>query len=657
MERLPLRVLGLGAFGLLSAQEPLESDSEVLKTMQALLATEVDVSSARSLNLFDTPSTVSFVDRDFLMRYGVRTLAEAVELVAGLSVVRSGLRTDLATSRGVLQENYANRVLLLIDGVGTWMALSGDPVLSRVDIHDVERIEILKGPASVLYGSNAYAGAINVVLRRAGRTEAEVRGDLSSAGGHALGGSQSLQRGDAKGLFTFSATRDVGNTQAFLGEDAVPFTLADFRENRNLNLSLATLGHSLLFNTFETRYPHLGNAIRRSGGGGKTWVETGYLFKYGYQGRLGEHLTWNASAVQDQGRRAFDSSLDGSLAYRIQVYRRNVGLGLAGERGADFDWQVGLQQELRKSLYDQAYDPRTGQTLNDSGLLNRGVGEFSAFAQTTLSARAWSLFLGTRYTKNDNFGSNVASRATLLYRLAPRQSLKLIWGQSYRSPTLLEQYLVLPGVLIGNPAVGPETSDSVEVEYLVARGAWYFQGQAYWMKLKDKLIRSRRYPVFSGDPTDITVTYINGATFETAGLEAEIKYQPSPAFDAFLNLNYIHGTTGDALPNLRGSNYAFVPMGFLKAGVSRSWGPCTASLIGLFQTRASGPLAPLPSWASMGLHLGFAQRFDPARLHHALDVKRLGDRERRFPENARRNLNAIPEGLGRDVAYTLTLRF
>ncbi len=130
-------------------------EDDMTKALLELLNTPIAVASSKGDNLFTAPSTVSFMDRDFLMRYGVQTLAEAVDLAAGMSVSRGPLRIDQPTSRGVLQDTYANRVLLLINGVSTWNALSGDMTLARIPIQDVERIEILKGPASVLYGSNA----------------------------------------------------------------------------------------------------------------------------------------------------------------------------------------------------------------------------------------------------------------------------------------------------------------------------------------------------------------------------------------------------------------------------------------------------------------------------------------------------------------------
>ena len=72
-----------------------------------------------------------------------------------------------------------NGALILIDGAPTWMAVTGEGTLDRIDISHLERIEVLRGPASVVYGSNAYSGAINLVLRQASTSkDAKLQGDV-----------------------------------------------------------------------------------------------------------------------------------------------------------------------------------------------------------------------------------------------------------------------------------------------------------------------------------------------------------------------------------------------------------------------------------------------------------------------------------------------
>ena len=87
--------------------------------------------------------------------------------LAGIQVYRTAFKQQVATVRGVLQDHYANKVLVMINNVPSWHAVTGEGNLDRVSIHDVERIEVLRGPASVTYGSQAYVGAINLIFSAA----------------------------------------------------------------------------------------------------------------------------------------------------------------------------------------------------------------------------------------------------------------------------------------------------------------------------------------------------------------------------------------------------------------------------------------------------------------------------------------------------------
>ncbi len=130
-----------------------------------LTAIKVTVSSHDSLAVFDTPSTVTVIDRDMIGSFGFLDVAEALSYVAGLEVYQTIIDRNVPTARGILQNFYANKILLLINNTPTWQPIYGEGYVDRISIADVERIEVLKGPASVLYGSNAYAGVINLVLR------------------------------------------------------------------------------------------------------------------------------------------------------------------------------------------------------------------------------------------------------------------------------------------------------------------------------------------------------------------------------------------------------------------------------------------------------------------------------------------------------------
>src|SRR4051812_47575131 len=190
-----LRVRGIAAVGLTAwlacgaaaADEPAPTYDKM--SLEELLGTRIALGSLETETIFNTPSTISVIDRESIERYNFLSLAEALRVLAGFDVGRTHLKREVPTSRGILQEHYSNKVLLMIDNVPAWNAVTGEASLDRIAIEDVERIEVLKGPASVLYGTNAYAGAVNVVLRLPdGESTVSARGGAGSLGAYGAGG-------------------------------------------------------------------------------------------------------------------------------------------------------------------------------------------------------------------------------------------------------------------------------------------------------------------------------------------------------------------------------------------------------------------------------------------------------------------------------------
>ena len=125
-------------------------------TLDDLLNTTIDVGTGRSTSIYDAPSTVTIIDRDMIEKFHFRTLSDALSTVAGISILRTTSRQEVITARGILQDHYPNKVLFLLDGVPSWNPTTNEMgSLNRVDIADVERVEVLRGPASVVYGTNA----------------------------------------------------------------------------------------------------------------------------------------------------------------------------------------------------------------------------------------------------------------------------------------------------------------------------------------------------------------------------------------------------------------------------------------------------------------------------------------------------------------------
>ena len=126
--------------------------------------------------LLDVPVSVDVIDGAELAQAGVETLGEALRLVAGISVRQTGSRSGIEQMS--IRGSSAEQVLILVDGVPV-ASPQGSLNLAQIPIAQVERIEVVKGPGSALYGANAVGGVVNIITS----ASTSLRGWEDSRGG------------------------------------------------------------------------------------------------------------------------------------------------------------------------------------------------------------------------------------------------------------------------------------------------------------------------------------------------------------------------------------------------------------------------------------------------------------------------------------------
>jgi iron complex outermembrane receptor protein len=154
-----------------SAQEVMVASLESLSVEQ-LMAVDVVTASKRAESLFATPSAVFVLTGQDILRSGATTIPEALRLVPGLHVARKDLNHYVVTSRGFNDLPFSDKLLVMIDG----RALHS-PSFSQVwwpavnyPLEDIERIEVIRGPGSAVWGANAINGVINIITKQAATT-------------------------------------------------------------------------------------------------------------------------------------------------------------------------------------------------------------------------------------------------------------------------------------------------------------------------------------------------------------------------------------------------------------------------------------------------------------------------------------------------------
>lgn len=231
-----LWAIGLMLYGFAALTTPTyaqEPGPPKLKSLSLEHLMNIDVATVNAASKFDqktteAPSYVTVITAEEIEKYGYRTLADVLESVPGFYVTNDRNYSYVGV-RGLGRQDYNDRVLLLIDGHRLNDPVYGEALIGTefpLDIDLIQRVEIIRGPGSALYGTNAFLAVINVITRR-GR---DVKGAEVSAGGGSLGTEQVRATFGNQGsrgpqwLVSGSLYNSSGNESLFFPELAAPAT-------------------------------------------------------------------------------------------------------------------------------------------------------------------------------------------------------------------------------------------------------------------------------------------------------------------------------------------------------------------------------------------------------------------------------------------------
>ncbi len=164
------------AFLLLSITAPVYSQDNLdhlfVMSLEDLLKVKVRGSTLTDESIRDVPGAVSVFTHDQIQRMGFDYLHELLNLVPGYQSQRTGNFTQnyAYSSRGRRNETQAKEILVIMDGrtLNDSRTSSANMTLPLILLEQIERVEIIRGPGSAIYGSSAFTGVINIVTRRGG---------------------------------------------------------------------------------------------------------------------------------------------------------------------------------------------------------------------------------------------------------------------------------------------------------------------------------------------------------------------------------------------------------------------------------------------------------------------------------------------------------
>ena len=222
----------------------LQQDQENLYELE-----EVEVTSSRApLTLGQSARLVTVLNREAIASASAQSVNDLLKLAAGVDVRQRGpigAQTDISVRGGTNEQ-----ITILLNGININDPQTGHNTADfPVDISDIERIEVLEGPAGRVYGTSSLVGAINIVTRKSDKTSADVHLEAGSFGYVSGGGRANISNGDIHNLLSASYTRSDGYSRNQAGTLNSDFnTLKLFYQGRYEDESLTLSWHAGLSN-------------------------------------------------------------------------------------------------------------------------------------------------------------------------------------------------------------------------------------------------------------------------------------------------------------------------------------------------------------------------------------------------------------------------
>lgn len=432
---------------------------------------EIVVTATRlPTDIASAPGAVTVISGAELKARGIRYVADAMRLVPGVAVARTGGPGGLTSV--FMRGGEADYVQVLIDGVqanepgGTfnWAHLRAD---------DIDRIEVVRGPASVLYGSDAVSGVVQIFTRGGGAPRIEV-GATGGRGSKTGAGGDGTYRTDAFDAGISGSTRDLarnavvryGLTFAHHLSNGLYEFNSDY-DNTAVNAKLgiamagADVGVSVRRGTSEFHYPTSGGgtvvdpnqfATSRTVSVG---VDAGARILPALELRVLATSHDAASRTDDPA----DDEQDGTFWSTNDVNRRAVDLRANAylPRGLVFTVGAAYQRQHGETAYESVSGFGTFGEETDDRRDNTG---YYAQLHGPVGDRV-ALTLGARIDDNETFGTFTTGRAAASFQPVAGTRLRAAIGTAFKEPSFYENFAT--GFVTGNPDLQPERSFSWEV--------------------------------------------------------------------------------------------------------------------------------------------------------------------------------------------------
>jgi len=515
-------------------------------------AAPVVVTATRTAQTADQSlAAVTVITRAEIARSQANSLSELLTGLSGLQVTSNGgygKASDI-----FMRGTNSSHVLILLDGERLGSATLGTTAVQDIPLDQIQRIEIVRGPRSALYGSEAIGGVIQIFTRRDSGVHANLGVGSNSTyqeaagiGGHAGATRYHLE---ASHFATAGFNAAVGSNPDRDGyrRTALSAHLAhDFNAANTVSLDLLRSEGNNDYDGYDPTVAYRDATVQQA-----------------LNARWRSMVTDNWTSTLSLGE-SRDESLEYADAALTNTYRT---------RRQQASWQNDLQLG-DALLLTLGTDYLNDRVISDTAYTKTQRYDRALFAQAQYSRGGHDWLLGVRGDDNQQFGRHNTGNIGWGHTLADGLRLTASFGTAFKAPTFNDLYYQDPYGSNGNPDLKPETSDSAEIGLQSGGRTAHWQLHAYRTNIHD-LIQWVQISSLTWQPQNVS-----GARIDGVELEADGRFGPWSTRLTATTLDARDSSTGMLLPyRPRQSGRLDVGRAFGALRADLSWllqGPCYA---------------------------------------------------------------------------------
>lgn len=508
-------------------------------------------------NIKKTSASITIINEDTINQMGANTLLDVLRVVPGLGVSQSNVYADKINVRGI-ETWFSEKVLLLLDGHSLNSDLlngGASSTFANFPLEQIKRIEIIRGPASALYGENAFTALINIITKEAKDIDGV---HISTKAGSYNTKAVNLLLGQTYENFDVTANinyRDTDGYKSYVARDAVGNEGYTNPTSKRLNTGVSLKHKNGIYakGNFNSAEDGARYGIVHALNNEDISKRKAYFLELGYNDRISDRYSLNSRIYHDNFEadnlwkiypngyvNDYNTTYPNGMSAVSGYTNKKSGIEtLLTVKNENYTVVSGLSyeiQELKNPVYKANYNPLTGVPLSalqdfsdpSTNFVSEVERKFWAVYSELLYDVKENLRLtaGIRYDHYSDFGGVSNPRLGAAWEVNPYNTVKLMYGEAFRAPTFAELYNKNNPTLVGNPNLHPEKVKTVELN----------------VQNSSLPHLDASFTVFTSTIDDIITTanntYVNQGKTTTQGFEAELKQNLSRG--SYIAANYTY---------------------------------------------------------------------------------------------------------------------